>query len=199
MVLKKQKAWSTKEMDILDNIMQENKMVERSNPLAKLMERGHAERWNVDTVLAKHNPIIDEPIFSKEYEASQKAKLHQKAMEHKEDFYKEKFPESEEIPKGRLDYKDNVFEKMFQNNNATQERANKLLEEQLKQNQSFWNMQQKQISSLNKRNLIQEKYSTDTSSFIQMGQRAGLDDDILRDFATIKRRRAQEEIDELSK
>jgi hypothetical protein len=150
---------------------------------------------------------IEGPVFTPEYEAAQKVKLHKAAMGHKEDFYKEKFPESEEIPKGRSNYNDNLFEKMFQANIEAQKRAaeaqensNKLSNQQYDFNQQMWQRNLKQNNLYEQKAKIAKSYADDTNKYSSMAAISGMPAEyinLVNKFNERKRIKANQDINDL--
>ena len=215
MVLKKKKGWTENADAFLDKLMRSNEKLESGNlfqptyqpsQFKKQLEEGRRSPKN--TQINKYLTVqdIDGPVFSPEYEAIQKEKLHRAAMNHKEDFYKNRFPESEEIPKGTQDYKDNLFEKIFQANIDAQNRATVqaknqqiLTQQQYEQNAKMWNFQQAQLEKQTKVQRIARDLEMDEAKYRSLGTMAGSPDFITEDLLRLRRKRAQEEIDSIVK
>ena len=180
----------------------------------KVFEKPRSEEWENKTV------DINGPVFNKEAEKLQKERLHQTAMKYKETHYKDKNPESEEIPRGRLDYTDNLFQKMADANaKALKEALNptpskerfeiekirrEMAESQLKASKeqgigAFYAAQQKQQELQAKVQKIAEQYESDEAKYRNLGIMSATPEFITEDLIRLKRKRAQEEIDELSK
>jgi len=116
MVLKKSRTITNEGEAILDSIMRQNEAPEMKIGIIKptkeevneIFNKPRATKWENMTV-DFNNSMFDVP--------AQQARLKQFITPTvRENFYKSKFPESEEIPTGRLDYKDNAFEKIYQQN-----------------------------------------------------------------------------------
>lgn len=188
----------------LDEIIKENSTKVES-PFKNIIRRGHNPRWNANTLIKKQNALIiknaPKESFDSEYIASQKAKLHQNAMEHKEDFYKQKFPENEEIPKGIQDYKNNIFEKMFQANIDVQKRANEqmkmqqeLTTQQMNFNQAMWGTYEKEKQKAKAREKLIKETTESIERNTSMGSFAGMDKDIIDQWNARSKRLLMEEL-----
>jgi len=122
----------------------------------------------------------------------------------RENTFKEKNPEPDYAPTGKLDYKDNVFEKLFKSNVEAQERANKINEQQVKMseqqfnlNNLYWNATQKQKTLAKQREKVVSDYEMQSEKYSMMGSMAGLDQDIINNMNALTRKRAKERLDEL--
>jgi len=184
-----------------DAPMNNLKDIENANiGAAKLMKDIEQKRSHI--FIPKENQ--SNPTFSQADIVAQQRRLHKTIMDRKESTFKQKNPEPDYAPTGRLDYKDNAFEKILKSNVAVQKRANKLVADQIKINQqqfnlnnAYWEATRNQKILVKERQKVVNDYQAQSEKYSTMGAMAGLDKDIINNMNSMSRRRAQERLDEL--